>query len=78
MSLQLLLEDDRDPAFRIGVGRLFHHPGMVNENVLESCFQKMSGSILIATIDINVCSRTINFYPSISMNDCKTEIILCS
>ncbi len=33
---------------------------------------------LIATIDINVCSRTINFYPSISMNDCKTEIILCS
>ncbi len=38
----------------------------------------MSGSILIATIDINVCSRTINFYPSISMNDCKTEIILCS
>ncbi len=33
------------------------------------CFQKMSGSILIATIDINVCSRTIHFYPSISTND---------
>ncbi len=31
-EFQLLLEDDRDPAFRIGVGRLFHHPGMVNEN----------------------------------------------
>ncbi len=41
-------------------------------------FKRLSGSILIATIDINVCSRTINFYPSISMNDCKTEIILCS
>ncbi len=40
--------------------------------------QLLSGSILIATIDINVCSRTINSYPSISMNDCKTEIILCS
>ncbi len=38
MSLQLLLEDDRDPAFRIGEGRLFHQPGMVNENVLESDF----------------------------------------
>ncbi len=30
------LKIDKDPAFRIGVGRLFHQPGMVNENVLES------------------------------------------
>ncbi len=29
---------ERDPAFRIGVGRLFHQPGMVNENVLENYF----------------------------------------
>ncbi len=52
----------------------------IDTNVIwsASCFQKTSGSILIATIDINDCSRTINFYPSISMNDCKTEIILCS
>ncbi len=41
MSFQLLLEDDRDPAFWIGVGRLFHHPGMVNENVLESDFEPL-------------------------------------
>ncbi len=39
MSLQCCLKIDRDPAFRIGVGRLFHHPGMVNENVLESDFE---------------------------------------
>ncbi len=30
MSFQCCLKIDRDPAFRIGVGRLFHHPGMVN------------------------------------------------
>ncbi len=24
-----------------GVGRLFHHPGMVNENVLESDFEPL-------------------------------------
>ncbi len=36
--------------------------------------------ISIATIDINVYIRTINFNPSIyviNMSDCKTEIILC-
>ncbi len=32
---------DRDPAFLIGVGRLFHHPGTVNENVLESDFEPL-------------------------------------
>ncbi len=35
------LKIDRDPAFRIGVGRLFHQPGMVNENVLESDFEPL-------------------------------------
>ncbi len=35
------LKIDRDPAIRIGVGRLFHHPGMVNENVLESDFEPL-------------------------------------
>ncbi len=30
---------DRDSAFRIGVGRSFHQPGMVNENVRESDFE---------------------------------------
>ncbi len=32
---------DRDPAFRIGVGRSFHQPGIVNENVLESDFEPL-------------------------------------
>ncbi len=32
---------DRDPAFRMGVGRPFHQPGMVNENVLESDFEPL-------------------------------------
>ncbi len=32
MSFQLLLKIDSDPAFRIGVGRSFHQPGMWNEN----------------------------------------------
>ncbi len=39
MSFQLLIEVDRDPAFRMGVGRSFHQPGTVNENVLESDFE---------------------------------------
>ncbi len=30
---------DRDPEFRIGVGRSFHQSGMVDENVLESDFE---------------------------------------
>ncbi len=30
---------DRDPAFRMGVGRSFHQPGMVNKNVSESDFE---------------------------------------
>ncbi len=30
---------DRDPAFRIGVGRSFHQSGTVDENVLESDFE---------------------------------------
>ncbi len=38
MSFQLLLED---PAFRMEVGRSFHQPGMVNENVLESDFEPL-------------------------------------
>ncbi len=41
MSFQLLLED-RDPAFRIGVGRSFYQPRMVKENVLESDFEPLS------------------------------------
>ncbi len=41
MSFQLLLEDWQDPAFRIGVGRSFHQPGMVNVNVLESDFEPL-------------------------------------
>ncbi len=32
---------DRDPAVRMGVGRSFHQPGMVNENVLESDFEPL-------------------------------------
>ncbi len=36
MSFQSCLKIDRDPAFRIGVGRSFHQPGTVNENVLET------------------------------------------
>ncbi len=30
---------DRDPEFRIGVGRSLHQSGMVDENVLESDFE---------------------------------------
>ncbi len=41
MSFQLLLEGCRDPAFRMGVGRSFHQPGTVNENVLESDFEPL-------------------------------------
>ncbi len=41
MSFQLLLEIDRDPAFRMGMGRSFHQTGMVNENVLESDFEPL-------------------------------------
>ncbi len=42
MSFQLFsLKIDRDPAFRMGVGRSFHQPGMVNENVLESDFEPL-------------------------------------
>ncbi len=32
---------DRDPAFRMGVGRSFHRPGTVKENVLESDFEPL-------------------------------------
>ncbi len=35
------LKIDRDPAFRMGVGRSFHQPGIVNENVLESDFEPL-------------------------------------
>ncbi len=35
------LKIDRDPAFRMGMGRSFHQPGMVNENVLESDFEPL-------------------------------------
>ncbi len=35
------LKVDRDPAFRIGVGRSFQQPGMVNENVLERDFEPL-------------------------------------
>ncbi len=35
------LKIDRDPSFRMGVGRSFHQPGMVNENVLESDFEPL-------------------------------------
>ncbi len=38
MSFSCCLKIDRDPAFRIGVRRSFHQPGVVNENVLESDF----------------------------------------
>ncbi len=41
MPKETSFQIDRDPAFRIGVGRLFHHPGMVNENVLESDFEPL-------------------------------------
>ncbi len=36
----------RDPAFRIGVGRSFHQPGTVNENVLESNFEPVCGGTM--------------------------------
>ncbi len=36
-----MLKIDRDPAFRMGVGRSFHQPGTVNENVLESDFEPL-------------------------------------
>ncbi len=35
------LKFDRDSAFRMGVGRSFHQPGMVKENVLESDFEPL-------------------------------------
>ncbi len=35
------LKFDRDPALRMGVGRSFHQPGTVNENVLESDFEPL-------------------------------------
>ncbi len=35
------LKIDRDPAFRMGVGRSFHQPGMVNEIVLENNFEPL-------------------------------------
>ncbi len=41
MSFSCCLKIDRDPAFRIGVGRSFHQPGMVKENVLESDFEPL-------------------------------------
>ncbi len=34
-------EKDEDPALRIGVGRSFQQPGMVNKNVLESDFEPL-------------------------------------
>ncbi len=41
MCFQLLLENCQDPAFRMGVGRSFHRPGTVKENVLESDFEPL-------------------------------------
>ncbi len=35
MSFSCCLKFDRDPAFRMGVGRSFHRPGTVKENVLR-------------------------------------------
>ncbi len=35
------LKIDRDPLFRMGVGRSFHRLGTVNENVLESDFEPL-------------------------------------
>ncbi len=42
-------------------------------------FKRWKSSILIATIEINVCSRTINFYPkSFYEMAVRQKIILCS
>ncbi len=41
MVFSCCLKIDRDPAFRMGVGRSFCQPGMVNENVLESDFDPL-------------------------------------
>ncbi len=42
---------DRAPAFRMGVGRSFHQPGTVNENVLESDFEPLcDGTIVEASL----------------------------
>ncbi len=43
MSFQLLLEDWQGSS--MGVGRSFHQPGMVKENVLESDFEPLCDGI---------------------------------
>ncbi len=41
MLASCCLKIDRAPAFQVGVGRSFHQPGTVNENVLESDFEPL-------------------------------------
>ncbi len=41
ISFQLLLKDGQGSSFPDGVGRSFHQPGMVNENVMETDFEPL-------------------------------------
>ncbi len=47
------LKIDRDPAFRIGVGRSFHQSGLVKENVLESDFEPLCDDT--TSLDVGGC-----------------------